>query len=124
MKVLNIISSAYRAVSEEQDDTIVWLSHALHNAGADLAVLLSGTAVNYVLPAGGTAPIAIGGRIQRNPPDVHGEVRKLAEKVPVLVVQEDLEMRGIAAAPDEPFRTVTRAMLPALLLSHDQVWHW
>lgn len=124
MKVLNIISSAYRAVSEEQDDTIVWLSHALHNAGADLAVLLSGTAVNYVLPVRPPAPIVIGGRAQRNPPDVHGEVRKLAEKVPVFVVQEDLDVRGIAAAPEAPFRAVSRAMLPAFLLSHDQVWHW
>jgi len=124
MKVLNIISSAYRAVSEEQDDTIVWLSHALHNAGADLAVLLSGSAVNYVLPAERSSPITIGGRAQRNAPDAHGEVRKLAEKVPVFVIREDLEMRGIAATPDEPFRAITRATLPAFLLSHDHVWHW
>jgi hypothetical protein len=122
MKMLNVISSAYRAVSEEQDDTIVWLSHALLNAGADMAVLLSGSAVHYVLPARPIASIAIGGRVQRHAPDVHGEVARLAGRTPVYVVQEDLEARGIAA--DGRFHAVSRAALPALLLAHDQVWHW
>jgi hypothetical protein len=122
MKVLNVISSAYRAVSEEQDDTIVWLSHALLNAGAGLAVLLSGTAVFYVLPTQAAAPLAIGGRIQKNAPDVHGEVARLAGKTNVYVVEEDLEARGIAA--DGRFQLVSRAALPTLLMSHDQIWHW
>lgn len=124
MKVLNIISSAYRAASEEQDDTIVWLSHALANAGADLSVLLTGAAVNYVVEPQPVPPITIGMRSQLNAPDVHGQVRALAARLPVHVVEDDLEERGIANPAPDIFRPVPRAGLASLLSAHDQVWHW
>ncbi len=42
MKVLQIVETAYRATTEEQDDTVIWISHAMRGASAELGVLLAG----------------------------------------------------------------------------------
>ena len=39
-KTLNIVESAYRAVMEEQDDTILWLLAAMQSAGAEHTVVI------------------------------------------------------------------------------------
>jgi sulfur transfer complex TusBCD TusB component (DsrH family) len=126
MKVLNIVSSAYRATLEEQDDTIVWLTHALKGAGADIAVLLRGAAVNYVVEGQEVLPLVIGARAQKCAPDVFGQVRALMEKgVSVFVLEEDLAARGLAKAPRLAGAALaSRKLLADLMARHDQVWHW
>lgn len=125
MKVINIISSGYRATLEEQDDTVVWLTHALRRAGADVDVLLRAAAANYLVEGQHVAPMAIGGRMQRNAPDVHGQVRELAENgAGIFVLEEDLDRYGLLDRPRMPARVIAAGELPGLLANYDSVWHW
>lgn len=126
MKHLNIVSSAYRATIEEQDDTVVWISHAMRNAGAEMDILLRGAAVNYPVRNQKIAPVTIGGRGQKHAPDVHGQVRDFCGNgSKVYVVREDVEERAIDHRELlQEVELVGRDDLPALLAGYDQVWHW
>jgi hypothetical protein len=126
MKALNIVETAYRATLEEQDDTIVWLTHAMKGAGADLNMLLRGNAVNYGVKGQEVAPLSFGARTQANAPDIAGQVAGLIGKgVDVYIVQEDLADRGLSAGElIDGLKPVSRSDLPGLLDNYDQVWHW
>ncbi len=126
MKALNIVETAYRATLEEQDDTIVWLTHAMKGAGADLSVLLRANAVNYAVQGQEVAPLSFGARTQANAPDIAGQVAGLIGKgVDVYIVQEDLADRGLSAVElIDGLTPVSRSDLPGLLDNYDQVWHW
>ena len=126
MKTLNIVETAYRATLEEQDDTIVWITHAMKGAGAELGVLLRGNAVNYAVRTQSVAPLSFGDRTQANAPDIAGQLAGLVGKgVDVFVVQDDLEDRGIGDGElIEGLKPVGRSDLPGLLESHDRIWHW
>ncbi len=126
MKALNIVETAYRATLEEQDDTIVWLTHAMKGAGADLSVLLRGNAVNYGVTGQEVAPLSFGARTQTNAPDIAGQVAGLIGKgVDVFIVQEDLADRGLSAGElIDGLTPVSRSDLPGLLDNYDHVWHW
>jgi hypothetical protein len=123
---LHIVDVAYRATLEEQDDPVVWLCHALHGAGSQLDLLLSGNAVTYGIRAQGTRPLEIGSRLQRRAPDPAGDLQRLLEKqVRCFYVAEDAAERGIATAGLlEGLQPVSRAKLASLFAGYDQVHRW
>jgi sulfur relay (sulfurtransferase) DsrF/TusC family protein len=126
MKVLQIIETAYRATIEEQDDTVVWITHAMKGAGGDLDVLLRGNAVNYALRGQDAAGLAFGEWRQTQPPRLADDIAGLIGKgVDVYYVQDDAVARGISeSALVEDLKPLARNGLAALFGTYDQVWHW
>ncbi len=125
-KILSIVETAYRATLEEQDDTVLWFNHILKNAGAELAILLRANAVNYAVTGQETAGLRFGALAQAHAPAIDKDVTALLEKnVPVYLVQEDAEERGLG---DDEFvsgvQKVSRSELPRLLDQFDHIWHW
>lgn len=126
MKTLNIIETAYRATLEEQDDTIVWLTHAMKGTGAELAVLLRGNAVNYAAKDQDASGLAFGAASQTQPPRIAQDLASLIAKgVAVYAVAEDFVDRGLEPASlVEGLETIPRARIARLFGSYDRIWHW
>jgi sulfur relay (sulfurtransferase) DsrF/TusC family protein len=125
-KILNIVETAYRATIEEQDDTVLWLTHMLKNAGADISVLLRANAVNYAVKGQEASGLAFGESKMTHPPEIDKDVEKMIQKeVPVYLVEQDANERGLSDADFvSGIKKVKRDALPELIDQHDQVWHW
>lgn len=125
-KILSIVETAYRGTIEEQDDTVLWLSHMLKNAGADISILLRANAVNYAVRGQDASGLSFGEVKMTHPPEIDKDVEKVVQKgVPVYLVKEDAEERGLSDKDlISGIKKVTRRDLPGLLDQHDQVWHW
>ena len=126
MRTLQVLETAYRATVEEQDDTIVWLTHAMKGAGGDFGLLLTGNAACYAVKGQRAPALAFGGWQQSHATDVGADVAALAAKgVEIYAVEEDLEERGLLDAElIEPLRVVPRSQLSRLFDGYPRIWKW
>jgi hypothetical protein len=126
-KTLNIVESAYRAVMEEQDDTILWLLAAMQAAGGAHTAVLRGNAVNYAIAGQGAPGLSVGEWKQTQAPKMDRDVVDLVEnrKIPVYIIEEDLAERGIGRDELVPgVKLLSRKALPALFAEYEIVSHW
>ena len=126
-RTLNIVESAYRAVMEEQDDTILWLLASMQGAGGAHAVILRGNAVNYAIAGQGAPGLTVGEWKQTQAPRMDRDVADLMENrnIPVFVVEEDLVERGIARENlVSGIKLISGKTLPALFAEYEVVSHW
>lgn len=126
MNVLQVIDQAYRTTTEEQDDTILWLTRSMRGAGGNLTVLLIGHAVHYAVLRRRQPALTLGQWRQTQPAELPRDIAELvASGVPVYAVQEDLEERGLGQLPLQGgVRPIARHALPGLYEQVDQVWQW
>ncbi len=126
-KTLNIVESAYRAVMEEQDDTILWVLAAMQGAGAEHTVVLRSNAVNYAVTGQGAPGMCVGEWKQTGAPKMDRDVADLIEKrkMTVYVIEEDLEQRGIEKSElMSGIELIPRSRLSGLCEEHTVVSRW
>ena len=125
-KILSVVERAYHGTIEEQDDTILWLSHMIKNAGTDISILLRGNAVNYGVMGQDASGLRFGDVKMEVPPTLDSDVANLvAAQVPTYIVSEDLEDRGIQRTElADGLKIISRKELADLFDSHDSIWHW
>ena len=124
--ILSVVERAYHGTIEEQDDTILWLSHMIKNAGGDISLLLRGNAVNYAVLGQDATGLSFGDVKLEVAPTLDKDVENLiAAGVTTYVVQEDLEERGIKREEvAKGISMIGRAQVADLFDSHDSIWHW
>jgi hypothetical protein len=125
-KVLSIIGTAYRATVEEQDDTILWLTHMLKSSGLDVSVLLRANAVNYAVRGQDASGLRFGELGVLHPPKLDADLAALLDHdVPVYYVADDARTRGIEPSTViDGIKCIPADDLPSLFERYEQVWLW
>lgn len=125
-RILSIVEAAYRATIEEQDDTILWLNHAMKNFGGDISILLSGNAVNYAVKGQAPREESLSDSILLRPPDLNQDLTKMIAKgITVYFTHEDAVERGLAETEwISGVTKISRNTLPELFNGFDQIWYW
>lgn len=126
MKVLQVVEQAFRTLVEEQDDTILWLTQSMHGAGAELRVLLAGHCAYYAVQKQRQPALALGNWQQSEPADLIRDLDSMLQKgIPIYVIREELEERGLADLAIHPgVSVIRRADLIDLYEQVDQIWQW
>ena len=125
-KILNIVSQGFRAIYEEQDDTILWLVHAMKNAGSDVSILLQGSAVTYLDSAQECPKLAFGACNQSNPPNIiHDLEAMIAKGISFYYAADDARARGVPAERMvNGVKPVKNTEIPGLFDKFDLVHQW
>jgi sulfur relay (sulfurtransferase) DsrF/TusC family protein len=125
-RFISIFDLGYRATVEEQDDTIVWITHMLQKAGTQGALLLRGSAVNYASRHAKSVPVQFGDWTQEHPADLARDLQRFqADGGTVFALREDLAKRAIDTDELIPDVTVVGIdALPGLLSEYDLVFNW
>ena len=88
--------------------------------------LLRANAVSYAIKGQDASGLAFGDIKMTRPPEIDKDVERMIDKgVPVYLVQEDAEDRGLSNGNlIAGIKKISRSGLPALFNQHDQIWHW
>lgn len=126
MHALQVIEQGFRTTTEEQDDAILWLTQSMRGAGAELSVLLTGHASAYAAQVASQPNLVVADWRQTAPADLSRDLDRLQQAgVPVYVVEEDLEERGLIGSSLHPaVERIRRDRVHSLYEQADQIWQW
>lgn len=126
MKILQVVEQAFRTIVEEQDDTILWITQSMINAGADFEILLAGNCAYYAVSKRRQPALTLGHWVQKEPAELNRDISNLLEKnIPIYVLEEDLVERGLFGIQvQNGIKVINQNQLLGVYERVNQVWQW